>query len=200
MKKHPFMFLMICIVTGIIIGSLIGAAGVLKVFTEQTFMLITAILMKACLTIIAGIIVFLCLWGLIIKPKLDKIIMKKGIKTVGEIWGITAIPLPKELNENKYKQKARFVYTIMYTVDGKEIVKEFSPTCLTSREELDGILPIDEGEEIALKHLKRFPAMSIIDNETLYTAIKEERKEARIHLIMIPIITTIVYITLMILI
>ena len=199
MKNNPFKFLLICIAAGIAVGSVIGVLGLLNVFSQESYMFTVKLLIKLCLGVIVGLVDVLCMWGLIIRPLIDERIKNKGIKTKAIIENITALPRPDKYGLDKEFQKARFVYSVRYGANGKSITAQCVPTCLTSRKELDGILPIDEGEEIDIKYLKSFPSDFLIDNDILFKAVKEERRESRIHLIMIPLITTIVFITLLIL-
>ena len=192
--------MLICIVGGIIIGTLIGAVGLTGVIPEDIFISSSKLIVKICIGAIALIIDILCFWALIIKPGLDKYIKEKGVKCKARIESLTAIPKPGQLGLDSELQKARFVYRISFKEGTKEITKELPPTCLTNRKELSAVIPTKEGEEIDIRYLEKHRSLCMIDNDILYSAIREERKEARIHFIMIPIITNAILITLIILI
>ena len=200
MDNKPFKFLLKCIVFGIVTGTVLGVLGLLHIFDEDTFYSIVSGLIRLCAVLIVGIIDILCLWAAVFKPVIDKAIIKNGITAGGRIEKITAIVKPGQPNADKNSVKARFVYSVSYKANGKSFCKQYPPTCLTDRIELGRVLPNDEGEEIPIKHLKRFPSLSVIDNEILISAAKEERKESMIHFVMLPIISTVILITILILI
>ena len=200
MDNKPFIFFLKCIVAGLIIGSVIGIIGLTHIIKEENFFLFVRTLLKLCVGLIAGIIDTLCLWALIVKPIIDRMILKSGISTKGTIDSVTSIAKPGQGNIDDMHIKARFTYNISYEANGRKITKQMPPTCLTCKEELSKVLPLEEGEQIGIRHHERFPSLSVIDNEIPIKAAKEERKQTLIHILMIPIIVTIIAVTLIILI
>ena len=101
------------------------------------------------------------------------------------IWGL--------VKPDEWSRPSHFACVVYYNTDKGKITKEFPPTPLTSERELYPF-SLEEGNEIPIKHLKNHPKLSIINNDTLKAAYKAEHTNDMIHLVMIPIISTALYI------
>lgn len=192
MKKNPIIITLIWIVTGILIVTIIETIGVLLNIPKDNFLSATSILIRLCLGAIVLLVDSLCIWGLL-RPIMIKCIDRNGIRIMGKIENVTVIPRPDQLGEGDWVQKARFAFIVSYEVDSKKYCKEYTPTCLTSKQELYPQI-IEIGEDIPIKYYKKAPKMSLIDINLLKSGLQNEQNNARVHLIMIPIIITLVYV------
>ncbi|MBR1384508.1 MAG: hypothetical protein IJ555_11980 [Ruminococcus sp.] len=197
MKEHPFRFLLLCILIGALVGSLIGAAGLMGLVPKDIFLSVSGAVIKICFGLIVLMVDVLCAFGLL-RPLVSQRIDREGKRTAGIINDVTINTLPSELGEDEWTQKARFSFTVHYKAGERDIEKKFPPTCLTSRREL---YPqnIEQGSEIPVKYLEITPRSSIIDIEYLKAGALWEQKNARVHFIMIPLIITAAYIIVLIL-
>lgn len=192
MKKNPIIITLIWIITGILIVTIIETIGVLLNIPKDNFLSATSILIRLCLGAIVLLVDSLCIWGLL-RPIMIKCIDRNGIRIMGKIENVTVIPRPDQLGEGDWVQKARFAFIVSYEVDSKKYCKEYTPTCLTSKQELYPQI-IEIGEDIPIKYYKKAPKMSLIDINLLKSGLQNEQNNARVHLIMIPIIITLVYV------
>lgn len=192
-NNSPFKMIILWITIGAVIGSLIGILGLSGIIPADKMMSITSITIKVCIGLIVLIIDLLFAWGLC-QPFLRKYISDHGEETVGLIEYIREIPRPDQLDVDEWIRKVRYSCTIRYKGNKKEYSKEFPPSHLTSKRELYP-LALEEGQEIAIKYLKRIPSLSIIYVDKWIEGWQNETKNDRIHLIMIPSIITALYIT-----
>ena len=192
MKKNPVKIILIWIITGVLIGTLIGIIGVIGHIPKDKFLSFTGMIIRLCLGAIVLLIDSLCIWALL-RPTIIKHIDRNGEKIIGKIENITVIPHPDHLGEDNWIQKARFAFIVSYEVDSKKYCKEYSPTCLTSKKELYPQI-IEIGEDIPIKYYKKAPQFSLIDINLLKNRLRNEQNNARIHFIMIPIILTSLYV------
>lgn len=197
MKEHPFRFLLLCIIIGAAVGSLIGAAGLMGVIPKGIFLSVAGAVIKLCFGLIVLMIDVLCIFGLM-RPIAFQRIDREGRRTAGIIKEVTVTPLPSELGEDEWTQKARFSFTVRYKAGETDIEKQFPPTCLTSRRELYP-QSTQQGSEIPVKYLESTPKSSLIDIEYLKAGALWEQKNARVHLIMIPLIITAAFIIVLVL-
>ena len=184
--------LYIYIIAGFIIGSLIGALGYFKIIPKEFAEMIPS----TTIGLIVLIIDLLFIWAWIYHF-LRRYVNKYGISTTGTIKSVRELPHPKELNVDEWCRKVRYSCIISYKVGTKEYNKEFPPTCLTSKQELYPLV-IEDDTEIEIKYMNKFPNISFIDNEKLKEGYQAEHQNDIIHLIMIPLIITAVYIILLI--
>lgn len=192
MKKKHFKMILIWILTGILIGSLIGVIGVFGLIPTEHFLQVTNLIITLCIGVIVLLIDCLCIWALI-RPAITNRIDRNGAKAIGKIENITVIPRPDQIDEDHWIQKARFALIVSYEVGAQKYSKEFSPTCLTSRQELYPQV-IDVGEKIPVKYSERFPRFSLLDVNVLKAGLKKEQKGSKVYFIMIPIVITLVYV------
>ena len=185
--------ILIWIISGALIGSFIGALGLAGVISGDKMMTITKVTIEICLGLIVLIIDLLFIWGLC-QPFLRKYIDDKGEKAVGMIEDVREIPRPDQLGVDEWIRKVRYSYSICYKANDKDYSKKFPPTHLTSKREMYP-LTLEEGQEVAIKYLKRIPTLSVIDIDKLKEGWRNEHKNDRIHLIMIPSMLTAMYIT-----
>ena len=89
--------------------------------------------------------------------------------------------------------------TVKYHARGKEYRKVFSSQHLTSRQALYPI-SFEAGQEIPVKYPERFPALAVLDPDSLKRVWYTENKKSKIPVIMIPMIITALYIIAVILI
>lgn len=191
MNKSRLKVIVIWIISGTVIGSIIGAMGTFEIIPKTLYESISNATIKICLGLIVLIIDLLCLWGLF-KPSLDNYIDKNGKSAVGIITNLQEIPLPNQLEVEEWNRKLRFACSVTYEANGKKHIKEFPPTHLTSKRELYPF-ELKEGAEIKLKYLKKFPKISLIDNDKLKSGYKKEHINSRIYLIMFPLIITAIF-------
>ncbi len=184
--------IIIGITIGIIVGSLIGAMGYYGIIPREFRESTTYITIKICIGLIILIVDLFCIWGLV-KPVIDKHIYKNGKSVTGTIESVRKIPHPKYFSEDEWSRPSHFACVVYYNTDKGKITKEFPPTPLTSERELYPF-SLEEGNEIPIKYLKNHPKLSIINNDTLKAAYKAEHTNDMIHLVMIPIISTALYI------
>lgn len=180
------------IIAGAIIGSVIGVMGLVGIIPGDRLETVTEITIKICIGLIVLIIDLLFALGLC-QPLIRRYIDKNGKQTNGLIEYVNELPRPDQFGLDKWIRKVRYSLTVKYCADSKEYSKEFPPTHLTSMRELFP-LSFEEGKEIPVKFLKRFPMLSILDLDILKDARNTENRNARIHLIMIPLIITTMYI------
>ncbi len=184
--------IIIGITVGIIVGSIIGAVGYYGIIPRELREATTFATIKICIGLIILIVDLFCIWGLI-KPVIDKHIYKNGKSVTGTIESVRKIPHPKHFSEDEWSRPSHFACVVYYNTDKGKITKEFPPTPLTSERELYPF-SLEEGNEIPIKYLKNHPKLSIINNDTLKAAYKAEHTNDIIHLVMIPIISTALYI------
>lgn len=184
--------IIIGITIGIIAGSIIGAMGYYGIIPREFRESTTYITIKICIGLIILIVDLFCIWGLV-KPVIDKHIYKNGKSVTGTIESVRKIPHPKHFSEDEWSRLSRFACVVSYNTEKEKITKEFPPTPLTSERELYPF-SLEEGNEIPIKYLKNHPKLSIINNDTLKAAYKAEHTNDIIHLVMIPIISTALYI------
>lgn len=177
---------------GILIGTLIGAAGASGLISKEHFLSVSGMIMKLCFGAIVLLIDSLCIWALL-RSTITNYIDKNGKKVIGKIENITVIPRPDQIGVDNWTQKARFAFIISYEAGSKKYNKEYSPTCLTSRQELYPQI-IEVGKDIPIKYDKRVPYFSLIDVNVLKTGLNNEQKKARVYFVAIPIIITLIYI------
>lgn len=192
MKKSPIKIILIWIVTGILIGTFIGLIGVFGHIPKDHFLSATNMIIRICLGAIVVLVDSLCIWALL-RPIILQWIDRKGERAVGRIENITVIPRPNQLGEDDWVQKARFAFVVSYEVDSKKYCKEYSPTCLTSRQELYPQI-IEIGEYMPIKYCKKAPKLSLIDIDLLKTGLRNEQNNARVYFIVIPIMITLAYV------
>ena len=178
------------IIAGAVIGSLIGVMGLVGIIPGNELETVTEITIKICIGLIVLIIDLLFAFGLC-QPLIRRFIDRHGEQTNGIIKYMNEIPRPDQLGLDEWVRKVRYSLTVKYYADSKEYSKEFPPTHLTSKRELYPI-SFEEGKEIPVKYLKLFPALSILDLDILKNAWNIENRNARIHLMMIPLIITVV--------
>jgi hypothetical protein len=174
------------------IGSLIGAIGVLGLVPKEYYLSATNTIINLCVGAIVLIIDFFCIIALL-RPIFNNYIDKNGIKTKGKIEDFSVIPHPKQIGEDEWGQKARYAFIISYMAKSKKYRKEYSPTCLISKRELYP-QTIEVGEEIPIKYYKNAPYFSLIDVELIKEGIRKEQINFKINFIMLPIIITLVYV------
>lgn len=184
--------IIIGITVGIIVGSLIGAMSYYGIIPREFRESTTYITIKICIGLIILIVDLFCIWGLV-KPIIDKNIDKNGESVTGIIESVRKIPHPKHFSEDEWSRPSHFACVVSYNTDKGKITKEFPPTPLTSERELYPF-SLEKGNEIPIKYLKNHPKLSIINNDTLKAAYKAEHTNDMIHLVMIPIISTALYI------
>lgn len=184
--------IIIGITIGIIIGSIIGALGFYGIIPREFRESATYTTIKLCIGLIVLIVDLFCVWG-IIKPITDKHIDKNGESEMGIIESVRTIPHPKHLSEDEWSRPSRLACVVSYNTDKGKITKEFPPTPLTSERELYPF-SFEEGNEIPIKYLKKHPKLSIINNDKLKAAYKVEHSNDVIHLVIIPLIATALYI------
>lgn len=126
MKNRPFLLLLICIGSGIAVGSVFGLLGLMKIIDGDTVVSANTVLFRISIGAIAAIADTLVIWALVIKPIIDKRIMSKGISTTAIIEDIRAVTHPGQLEEDKRSQKARFVYKIRYHADNRDLLRTAS--------------------------------------------------------------------------
>lgn len=192
MKKNPIIITLIWIITGILIVTLIEIIGVFWHIPKDIFLSATSMIIRLCLGAIVLLADSLCIWALL-RPIMIKCIDRNGVRIMGKIEDITVIPHPNQIGEDNWVQKARFAFIVSYEVDSKKYCKEYTPTCLTSKQELYPQI-IEVGADIPIKYYKKAPKMSLIDINLLKNRLQNEQNNARVHLIMIPIIITLVYV------
>ena len=190
--SNAFKMIVKFIIAGAIIGSVIGVMGLVGIIPGDRLETVTEITTKICIGLIVLIIDLLFALGLC-QPLIRRYIDKNGKQTNGLIEYVNELPRPDQLGLDEWIRKVRYSLTVKYCVDSKEYSKEFPPTHLTSKRELYP-LSFEEGKEIPVKYLKRFPMLSILDLEILKAAWNTENRNARIHLIMIPLIITTMYV------
>lgn len=124
---------------------------------------------------------------------ISKYIDEHGTSTTGVIENVVTLTRPDQLRLDEWIKLSRYSITVSYEVNQKKYTKEFPPTILTSKREL---YPhsIEKGDSIDLKYLKKNPNLSIVDIEVLKKETTSESENARIHLIMIPLIITVMFI------
>lgn len=196
MRKKPIRVILLWILSGILIGTIIGMIGVFGHIPKDKFLSFTSIVIRLCLGVIVLLADSLCIWALL-RPIFIRRIDRNGEKTIGRIEDITVIPRPDQIAEDDWVQKARFAFTVSYEVGSKKYSKEYSPTCLTSKQELYP-QSTEVGGDIPIKYYKKAPQHSLIDIDLLKVGLKKEQSSARIHFIMIPIIITFLYVIAMI--
>ena len=184
--------IIIGITIGIIIGSIIGALGFYGIIPREFRESATYTTIKLCIGLIVLIVDLFCVWG-IIKPIIEKHIDEDGESATGIIESVRTIPHPKHFSEDEWSRPSRFACVVSYNTDKGKITKEYPPTPLTSERELYPF-SFDECSEIPIKYLKKFPKMSVINNDKLKALYKAEHKKDIIHLFMIPAIITALYI------
>ena len=199
--------IIIGITVGIIVGSLIGSMSYYGIIPREFRESTTYITIKICIGLIILIVDLFCIWGLV-KPVIDKHIYKNGESVTGIIESVRKIPHPKHFSEDECVRKiphpkhfskdewsrpSHFACVVYYNTDKGKITKEFPPTPLTSERELYPF-SLEEGNEIPIKYLKNHPKLSKVNNDTLKAAYKAEHTNDMIHLVMIPIISTALYI------
>lgn len=192
MKKNPIIITLIWIITGILIVTIIEIIGVFLNIPKDNFLSATDMIIRLCLGVIVILVDSLCIWALL-RPIMIKCIDRNGVRIMGKIEDVTIIPRPDQLGEDDWVQKVRFVFIVSYEVDSKKYCKEYTPTCLTSKQELYPQI-VEIGEDIPIKYYKKAPKMSLIDINLLKSRLQNEQNNARVHLIMIPIIITLVYV------
>lgn len=192
MKKSPLKIILIWIITGMLIGTVIGIIGVLGNIPREKFLSATSIVIRVCLGVIVLLIDLLCVWGTL-RPFFIQYIDRNSEKVTGKIEDITVIPHPSQLGEDSWVQKALFAFTVSYEVNSKKYRKEYSPTCLTSKQELYPQI-IEVGEDIPIRYYKKAPQFSLIDIDLLKTRLRIEQNNARIYFVTIPIILTLIYV------
>ena len=192
MNKKPFKVLYIYIITGFIIGSLISVFGFFKIIPKEFAEMIPS----TVLGLIVLIIDLLFIWAWIYHL-LRRYVHKNGISTTGIIKSVIELPHPKELNVDEWCRKVRYSCIISYKAGTKEYNKEFPPTCLISKQELYPFV-LEKNTEIEIKYMNKIPKISFIDNEKLTAGYQAEHQNDIIHLIMIPLIVTVVYVILLV--
>ena len=192
-NKTPFKTIVISIIIGAVIGSLIGVLGVSGIIPKTFFESVTSMIIKLGIGLIILIIDLLFSLALL-KPFLDRYIEKNGISTDGIIEDVQEIPYPDQLSADEWVRKVRYACIISYNVGTDLYKKEFPPTFLTSKRELYPF-SFETGNKICIKYLKKFPSFALIDVEQIKTGQKKEHHDDLIHLIMLPLIITITYIT-----
>ncbi len=197
-EKDPFIIIALWILAGAMIGSMIGVLGLSGIIPGDKMMTVTSMTIKICIGLIVLIIDLLFIWGSC-QPFLRKYIYDHGEATEGVIEYVREIPRPDQLGADEWTRKVRYSCTIRYKGNKKEYSKEFAPTHLTSKQELYPFT-LKEGQKIAVRFLKGFPALSIIDVDKLTEGRLNETNNDRIHLVMIPSIITALYITVIIMI
>lgn len=192
-EKNSLKILVLWILAGAVIGLLTGALALAGVISGDIMMNVMSVTLKVCIGLIVLIIDLLFIWGLC-QPFLLKYIDNNGETTVGVIEYVRKIPRPNQLGVDEWIRKVRYSYTVRYKANNKEYSKEFPPTHLTSKREMYP-LTLDKSHEIPIKYLKRIPTLSVIDIDKIKEGRRNETKNDRIHLIMIPSILTAMYIT-----
>ena len=190
--SNAFKMIVRFIIAGAVIGSVIGVVGLAGIIPGDKLETVTEITIKICIGLIVLIIDLLFAVGLC-QPLIRRYIDRHGEQTNGVIEYINEIPRPDQLGLDEWVRKVRYSLTVKYYADSKEYSKEFPPTHLTSKRELYP-LSFEEGKEISVKYLKIFPMLSILDLDVLKDAWNTENRNARIHLIMIPLIITAMYV------
>lgn len=197
MKNHnqdsnTFKMIVKFIIAGAVIGSVIGVMGLAGMIPGNKLESVTEITIKICIGLIVLIIDLLFAFGLC-QPLIRGYIDKHGEQTNGVIEYVKEIPRPDQIGLDEWVRKVRYSLTVKYNAASKEYRKEFPPTHLTSKRELYP-LSFEEGNEIPVKYLKRTPMLSLLDLDILKNAWNSESQTSRIHLLMIPLIITTMYI------
>ena len=188
--------LLIWIVSGAVVGSLIGALGVLRIIPKDTFESAVGITIRICIGLIVLILDVLCIWALV-RPGLIGYIKQNGETTEGIIAYVHEIPRPDQIREDAWIRRVRFVCTVLYHVNGKDYKVEFPPTPLTSRQALYPF-SFEPEKMIPVQYLRRFPRLSRIALPQIQAEEKAEQQRNRIVFIVIPLILTALYVTAMI--
>jgi len=196
LKNNPFRMILIWIVFGAVIGSLIGALGVLRIIPKDTFESAVGITIRICIGLIVLILDLLCIWALL-RPRLIGYIKQHGETAEGIIAYVHEIPRPDQLREDAWIRKARFVCTVLYHVNGKDYKVEYPPTPLTSRQAMYPF-SFEPEKVIPVQYLRRFPQLSCIALPQIQAAEQAEQQRNRIVFIVIPLILTALYVTAMI--
>lgn len=188
MNKKSIISILIWIVAGILVSSFIAALVYYRIFPKS----ISSVTIKACIGLIILIVDTFCAWG-VIRPIISKYIDDHGSSTTGVIENVAVLTRPDQLRVDEWIKQSRYSFTISYKVNQKRYTKEFPPTILTSKCELYP-QSINKGDSVGLKYLKKNPNLSLIDIEVLKKGAALEAENARIHLIMIPLMITVIFI------
>jgi|GEM_PF-2810231 len=192
MKIKPLKELAIGILGGIAIAALICALIRSGLIAKESHEALIKTTVKVCIGLIVLIVDLLCAWGLL-RPVLTAYIERNGVDSEGKIESVQTIAAPNRASADAWSDSMRFSLKFSYTVAGKRYTKEFPPTPLISKRELYPN-PLVVGETIKLKCCEKFPRLALIDIEALRTRERDEARRTRIHLIMLPLIITAVYI------
>ena len=192
MKKNCSKTVIKGIVVGVFIGCAVGVLGLMKVIPLGDYLSLTELIIKGGIGAIVLIIDVLCVWAFI-RPRMTEKIFREGEPVIGRIEESVMISHPKHYGDPERIRPARFSFTVSYSVDGKLYRRELSPTCLTTKRELDP-QSTDEGEPIRLKYLKSRPKEVVIDCEALINGMRAEFRASRVHFIMIPVVVTLGYV------
>ena len=184
--------IMLFIITGVIVGVLIGGFCVVTNTSEETFLTVTSTIIKVCIGLFVLTINILCLCALL-RPVFINRIDERGKTTTGVIEDVVVLAHPNQLYVDEWMKKVRYSCTISYEADAKKYLKAFSTTALTSKRELFP-LNISKGNNVPIKYCRRFPGMSIIDVDILKRSLKSEQKRYRVFFMIIPIVVTTFYI------
>lgn len=163
-KNADLGFLLLCVLGGVVLGSIIAILGQLGSFSTDLFVAII-------LTIIAVILIALCLYPLITNFK-NLLLLKKGIQVEGKIVEVIdtiASPLYYRSGDDgtlapigdMARIPAMYVLRITYTVGEKTLEKDFPPTIERTAKQL---LPykMETGAIIPLLCLAQRPQWAII--------------------------------------
>jgi len=190
-------YFLYCILIGALIGSCIGLWGVFSSLGENEEQLLSErenvtnvvhIVIAVCIGLIVLMIDLLCIWGAI-RPLFMRKIAQNGVLTTGTITEMRVIPHPSALNADEWVQKMMFALVIAYETENGRISKEFSPTCLTSRQALYP-QEMEVGAEIAVRYHRRFPKIAVIANEKLLAGQQKESAAGRPLFIAVPVLIT----------
>ena len=192
MKRNYFKITVIWIISGMLIGSLIGVLGLSGLIPTDHFLSVTGWIIRLCFGAIVLLIDCLCIWALV-RPIVLRYIDRHGIPTIGKIEDVTVIPRPDQLGKDAWVQKVRFVFHVSYQVDARTYRKEYAPTCLTSRQALYPQTVVI-GEDIPLRYHPKKPDFSLIDIPVIKDGLETEQKKARPYLTAIPVVITMIYI------
>ena len=184
---------LIFILAGLAVGTAIGLLGVSGVIPRRVFETSAFLIIKGGIGLTVLTVDLLCIWALILQV-ISCRIDKSGERAEAVIEEVRCIPRPDQLGENEWRQKARFVLTVSYQADDRSCRRELPPSFLTSRQELCP-LNLKAGEVLPVRYSRRFPSFVQADDEKLKAGRLTEQQSARIHLIMIPCLLTLIYIT-----
>lgn len=198
-KNADLGFLLLCVLGGVVLGSIIAILSQLGGFNTDLFVAII-------LTIIAVILITLCLYPLITNFK-NFLILKRGTQVEGTIAGVVdtiASPLYYRPGDDGTLAPigdmacipAMYVLRITYTAGEKTIEKDFPPTIERTAKQL---LPykMEAGASIPLLCLAQRPQWAIIAIPSLLEETLAAQKGAVKYGVIASLIVFAIYVVLL---